>query len=277
MEHVEGYFKDVRDSNIYYQAWLPEEEVKAAVLIVHGLGEHSGRYGNVVEKLVPHGYALYGFDLYGHGKSDGPREFIKSMADYMDTITHYKAMIKAWQPDKPLFILGHSMGGLLVPHYLLDHAEDFRGAVISAPAILVPPGITKMVVAAGKVLSVLAPKAGVMQLDANGVSKDPEVVRAYVNDPLVFHGKTSARLSAEMLDAMMRVNNEMSEIKLPVIILQGSKDLMADPEGAKKLYQNVSSEDKTLKVYKGLYHEVFNEPERAQVLSDLEGWLDAHL
>jgi len=277
MEHVEGYFKAVRDSKIYYQAWLPDGAVKAAVLIVHGLGEHSGRYENVVGQLVPQGYAVYGFDLYGHGKSDGPREFVKSMADYFETITHYKNMIKEWQPDKPLFILGHSMGGLLVPNYLLDHAEDFRGALISAPAILVPPGITKAVVAAGKVLSFLAPKAGVMQLDANGVSKDPEVVQAYVNDPLVCHGKTSARLSAEMLDAMMRVNKEMGEITLPVLILQGGKDTMADPKGAEKLYQNVSSEDKTLKVYEGLYHEVFNEPERAQVLADVQAWLDAHI
>ena len=277
MEHIEGHFTAVRDDKFYYQAWLPDGDCKAAILIVHGLGEHCGRYGNVVDYLVSRGYALYGFDLYGHGKSDGKREFVKSMADYTDTITQYKEMIQEWQPDKPLFILGHSMGGLLVPFYLLDYPEDFRGAVISAPAIEVPPGITKATIAAGKVLSKLAPKAGVMQLDANGVSKDPEVVKAYVNDPLVFHGKTSARLSAEMLDAMMRVNNEMGKIKLPVLILQGSEDFMADPQGAKSLHANVGSEDNTLKIYEGLYHEIFNEPEREQVLSDVAAWLDAHL
>ncbi len=276
MKYIEGNFKAVRDSNIYYQGWLPDGDVKAAVLIVHGLGEHSGRYGNVVEHLVPKGYAIYGFDLYGHGKSDGKREFVKSMADYTDTITQYKEMIKGWQPGKPIFILGHSMGGLLVPFYLLDHSEDFRGAIISAPAILIPPNITKATVAAGKILSKLAPKAGVMALDANGVSRDPEVVRAYKEDPLVFHGKTSARLSAEMLNAIMRVNHEMDQIALPVLILQGSEDKLADPKGAEILYEKVSSEDKTLKVYDGLYHEVFNEPEHSQVLTDVETWLAAH-
>jgi len=277
MKHIEGHFKAVRDSNIYYQAWLPDGEVKAVVLIVHGLGEHSGRYGNAVEDLVPKGYAVYGFDLYGHGKSDGRREFVKSMADYTDTITQYKEMIKGWQPGKPIFILGHSMGGLLVPFYLLDHPEDYRGAIISAPAILIPPNITKVTIAAGKILSKLAPKAGVMALDANGVSRDPEVVRAYKEDPLVFHGKTSARLSAEMLRAIMRVNHEMDQIVLPVFILQGSEDKLADPKGAEILYENVRSEDKTLKVYDGLYHEVFNEPEHSQVLADVETWLAAHL
>lgn len=277
MEHMEGYFKAVRDSNIYYQAWLPDGEVRAAVLIVHGLGEYSGRYLNVVNHMVPLGYALYGFDLYGHGKSDGQREFVRSFEDYTQTVTEYKAMVKSWQPDKPLFILGHSMGGLIVTYYLLDHSEEFRGAVISAPSVVIPSGISKGTIFAGKILSKIAPKMGVMGLDANGVSRDPKVVEAYVNDPMVFHGKTTARLSSELLNAMMRVSEEMEKITVPFIAVQGSQDYLVNPDGTKMLNERASSKDKTLKVYEGLFHEVFNEPERAQVLSDVESWLDAHL
>lgn len=277
MKHSEGNFKAVRDSSIYYQAWLPDGECKAAILIVHGLGEYSGRYMNVVNHLVPKGYALYGFDLYGHGKSDGQREFVQSFEDFTSTVGEYKAMVKSWQPDKPIFILGHSMGGLIVTTYLLDHSEEFQGAVISAPSVMIPDGINKGTIFAGKVFSKIAPKMGVMGLDANGVSRDPEVVKAYVNDPMVFHGKTTARLSSELLGAIMLANEEMEKITVPFIAVQGSEDYLVNPAGTKMLYERASSKDKTLKIYEDLYHEVFNEPEHDQVLSDVEAWLDAHL
>jgi len=128
-----------------------------------------------------------------------------------------------------------------------------------------------------KVLSAIAPKAGVLALDATGISRDPEVVKTYVNDPLVFHGKTPARLAAEMLKAMQRVTAEVGIISLPFITIQGSLDKLVDPNGTRMLYEKASSKDKTIKIYKGLYHEVFNEPERAIVLKDVETWLKAHV
>jgi acylglycerol lipase len=273
MDHIEGYFKGVRNTNIYYQAWLPAGNIKAALLVVHGLGEHCGRYMNVVNYFVQLGYAIYGFDHIGHGKSEGAREFIDCFEDYTDTLTIYHNMVKAWHTGKPMFLLGHSMGGLIALYYLLDHQGDFKGAVISAPSIKISDSISRVTVAIGKILSVLVPKAGVFALDANGISRDPEVVRDYVSDPLVFHGKTPARLAAELLKAMLRVAAEADKIILPFIVIQGSEDKLVDPGGAQMLYEKAGSKDKTIKVYDGLYHEVFNELERARVLKDVETWL----
>ncbi len=208
MNFTEGYCKGVRDSKLYYQTWQPEGEVKAGIVIVHGLGEHSGRYGNVVNHLVPRGYAIYGFDLIGHGKSEGEREFVKGFEDYTDSLTTYIGLVKEWLPDKPFFLLGHSMGGTIATYYLLDHSDTFRGAVISASSITVPEHFNQSTLLAAKILSKLAPKMGLMQLDANDISRDPEVVRVYLEDPLVFQGKTTVRLMAEMLKAMIRINED---------------------------------------------------------------------
>ncbi len=277
MNHTEGTFKGVRNLTIYYQAWLPEGDVKAMLFVTHGLGEHSGRYMNVVNHFVPLGYAVYGLDHVGHGKSEGGRELVERFEDYTDTLTLYYKMVKGWQPGKPIFLLGHSMGGLIASYYLLDHQADFKGAVISAPAIKIGDSISKTTITMGRILSKVAPRMGLLALDANGISRDPEVVRVYVNDPLVFHGKTPARLAAEMLRAMQRVTAEVGAITLPFITLQGGQDKLVDPGGAQMLYDRAGSTDKTLKIYEGLYHEVFNEPERAQVLKDVETWLEAHI
>ena len=277
MNHKEGHFKGVRDSEHYYQAWLPEGEIKAGIVIVHGLGEHSGRYDNIVNHLVPRGYAVYGFDLIGHGKSEGEREFVKGFEDYTVSLTTYLALVKDWLPDKSVFLLGHSMGGLIATYYLLDHSDAFRGAVISAPTVTVPEHFNQSTLLAAKILSKLTPKMGLMQLDANDISRDPEVVRVYLEDPLVFKGKTTVRLMAEMLKAMIRVNEEISQISIPFIYVGGGADKLALPKRAKTIYERAKSKDKTLKIYEGLSHEVFNEPERAQVLQDVANWLDAHI
>jgi alpha-beta hydrolase superfamily lysophospholipase len=277
MKHIDGNFKSVRGIDIYYQGWLPEGKVKAVVFVVHGLGEHSGRYMNVVNHFTPLGYAIYGLDHIGHGKSGGDRELVIQFDDFTAPLTTYYTMVKSWHPDKPIFILGHSMGGLIECYYLLDHQEYFKGAIISAPAIKVGESVSQTTITMGKVLSVIAPKAGVLALDANNISKDPEVVKAYVNDPLVFHAKTPARLAAEMLKAMLRVTAEAGKITIPFIAVQGSADKLVDPGGIRILENKTSSLDKTIKVYDGLYHEVFNEPERQIVLKDVENWLDAHL
>ena len=277
MNHVEGSFKGARNANIYYQAWLPEGDARAVLILVHGLGEHSGRYMNVVNHFVPLGYALYGLDHIGHGKSEGTRELVERFEDYISTLTTYYDMVKGWQTGKPVFLLGHSMGGLIASYYLLDHQANFRGGILSAPFVKVSDSISQATIIVGKILSVVAPRARLVTLDANGISRDPEVVRAYVNDPLVFHGKTPVRLGAELLKAMLRVRAEADRITLPLIILQGGGDRLIDPACGQILYDKAGSKDKTIKVYEGLYHEVFNEPERARVLKDVETWLAAHV
>lgn len=277
MKHQEGTFKGVRDADIYYQYWLPEDEPKAVLLIVHGLAEHSGRYMNVVNHFVPLGYGVYGLDHLGHGRSDGTRVYVERFEDYTETLKIYFDMVRQWQPDKPFFLVGHSMGGLIGALYLLDHQAELAGAVLSGPCVKVPDNVSPVTVLLGRLLSALMPRAELLGLEAEGVCRDPAVVEAYVNDPLVHTGKTTARLAAELLKAMARVTAEATRITLPILLVQGSADRLVDPHGAQMLYDTASSGDKQIEIYEGFYHEVFNEPEHNQVLRDVETWLEAHL
>lgn len=277
MKHKDGYFNGVRDANIYYQSWLPEGEPKAILVIVHGLAEHSGRYMNVVNHLVPSGYAVYGIDHIGHGKSDGKRGYVERFEDYTKVLKNYFNMIEKLQPGKPIFLIGHSMGGLISAAYLLNHQDELSGAILSGPGIKMSDNISKATILAAKLFSVLMPKLGIKQLDSNGVSSDPAVVDAYNNDPLVYTGKATARLGAELIKTMQHVTQQAAKIKLPIMIVQGSDDKIVDPGGAQFLYDLVGSKDKTIKIYNGFYHEVFNEPEHEQVLNDVKTWLTTQL
>lgn len=277
MNHIDGTFEGPRGLDIYYQGWLPEGEVKAVLFIVHGLGEYCGRYTNVVNRFVPLGYAVYGLDHIGHGKSGGDREMVKRFEDFAEPLKTYYKLVTAWQPGKPVFIYGHSLGGLITSFHLLDEQASFKGAIISAAGVKVPENISGMTVFMGKVLSVLAPKTGILGLDTNYLSHDKAVVDTYNADPLVFHGKTPARLAAEMLRAMMRVSAEAARITLPVFILHGSGDKIVDPAASIMLNEKVSSKDKSFKIYEGDYHEVHNELDREVMFKDLETWLAAHV
>jgi len=277
MKHQEGFFKGVREANIYFQSWLPEGEPRAVLLIVHGLAEHCGRYGNVVDHFVLLGYAVYGIDHLGHGKSDGTRVYVKRFDDYTNTLKAYFDKVRGSQPGKPIFLVGHSMGGLISAVYLLDHQAELAGAVLSGPAVKIPKYVTPVILFMGKMLSALVPKYGLLPLDANGVSRDPSVVQAYVSDSLVHRGKATARLAAEMLKAMQTITAQAARITLPILVVQGSADRLVNPSGARMLYDAVSSVDKEIKIYDGFYHEVFNEPEHNKVLHDVEIWLESHL
>ena len=201
-----------------FQSWLPESEPKAVLLIVHGLAEHSGRYINIVNHFVPLGYAVYGMDHLGHGKSDGTRVYVKRFEDYTNMLKIYFDRIRRWQPGKPIFLVGHSMGGLISAVFLLDHQAELTGAVLSGAAVKVSDNITPAILVVGKILSALMPRFGLIGLDAKGVCRDPAVVQAYVSDPLVFKGKTTARLAAEMRKAMQYVSAAATKITLPIMI-----------------------------------------------------------
>jgi alpha-beta hydrolase superfamily lysophospholipase len=203
--------------------------------------------------------------------------FVERFEVFTDTLKRFFDQIQATHPGLPIFLVGHSMGGLIAAKYLLQHQNELTGAILSGPAVKVSESISSMTITLAHLLSKIMPKAGLVQLDASAVSRDPEVVRAYQNDPLVYNGKTTARLGAELLKATLELKEKTSQIKLPLLIMQGSEDQLVDPSGAKEFYANVASQDKTLKLYEGLYHEIFNEPERLQVFADLEHWLEQHL
>lgn len=274
MIHSEGTFSGYKGLQIYHQSWVPDTEPHALILLVHGLGEHSSRYGNVVDRLVPKGYAIYALDHIGHGRSEGARKYADSFSVFTDTLTEYLTKIKVWHPDLPVYLLGHSLGGLIGATYLLEHQDEFSGAILSAPALMVYDKVTPLMWMAGKVLSVVWPKAGLLALKGEAASRSPEVLEANSIDPLVVKTKTTARLSVEIYNAMLHVQAKSAMITLPMLILQGTADVIVNPEGAETFFENISSRQKTLKMYDGLFHEVFNEPERELVLDDLEAWLE---
>ncbi len=278
MKHEEGFLNKNGDQKVFYQCWLPEGDLKAVLLVVHGLAEHCGRYMNVVNHFVPLGYGIYGFDLPGHGKSHGKRVYVNRFEDYTRTLSTFLDKVRTLHHETPLFLVGHSMGSLVSAVFLTHRQEDFSGAILSGPgAVKVPDSISSATILAGKIFSAVMPKIGLIRLDADGVSRDPSVVRAYVEDPLVYTGKTTARLAAEILKAMQRFPQEAARITLPILLLQGDADKLVDPDGAGMLFEAVQSSDKTLKMYDGLYHEIFNEPERDQVLGHMEQWLENHM
>jgi acylglycerol lipase len=277
MKHQEGYLKSNRATNVYYQYWLPEDKPKAILMVAHGLAEHSGRYMNLVNHFVPLGYGVYGIDHIGHGKSEGKRVYVEQFQDFTKTLKIYFDSIREKQPETPIFLIGHSMGGLIGAAYLLEHQDDLSGAVLSGPAIKIPENISQIAILAGKIFSVLMPRLGVAPLVFKGISRDPAVVDAYINDPLVYTGKITARLAAELIKTMRHVTEHAAKIKLPILIAQGSKDSLVDPGGAQLLYDLVGSGEKVIKLYDGFYHEIFNEPEHAQVLRDVQLWIETQL
>jgi alpha-beta hydrolase superfamily lysophospholipase len=202
---------------------------------------------------------------------------VERFQDFLDPLKVFLGRIRDWQPETPIFLVGHSMGGLISAAYLLDQPDEPVGAILSAPSVKMPGSVSTLTLFAGKILSALLPRLGLVRLEAEGISRDPAVVRAYRGDPLVFTGKITARLGTELLKTMDRVLVEARKISLPLLILQGAADKLVDPGGARILFDRVGSADKTIKVYEGLYHEVFNEPERGRVLDDVEKWLAARL
>lgn len=271
--HSETTFTAPNGDTIYRQSWLPDAPPRAIILLVHGLSEHSSRYMNVVNHFVPQGFAVYGFDHSGHGKSTGYRKYIADFGEYIATLAMVSASVRAEYSGVPVFLLGHSMGGLIAARYLPQHQQEFSGAIISAPAIKLVGSLSPFTIQVGKVMSVLLPKIGLIPLNPYGVSRDTEVVNAYLDDPLIYKGKTPARLAAEILKNMDAVLADAERITLPVLIVQGSADIIVDPEGAQWLHDALGSDDKNLQVYDGLYHEVLNEPEHKSVLADIENWL----
>jgi alpha-beta hydrolase superfamily lysophospholipase len=278
MKHTMGTFESARRQKLFYQSWLPDNQPPQAVLlIIHGLAEHCGRYGNVVDYFVPRGYAVYGLDHLGHGQSAGTRVYVDHFSDFTDNVKIYFDMIRQWQPDISIFIIGHSMGGLISVIYLLEHQHELAGVILSAPLIKAGDETPAMMIALAKIMATIWPKLPLAQVEAQGVSRDPAVVQAYIDDPLVYNGKVTARLGAELINAMQRAQTEAAAITLPIFILQGGGDLLVNPAGAQTLYDRASATDKQIKIYDGLYHEIFNEPEHAQVLGDVATWLEAHL
>ncbi len=277
MEHTEGRFRGHKNLDLYYQCWLPEGEPRAILLVVHGLCEHSGRYTNLVSYFVPRGYAVCGVDHRGHGRSEGLRCYTGRFSDYLDDLKTFFDIVCDEYSDTKFFLVGHSLGGLIATAYAVYHQRELAGLLLSGASLKASSGWSPALIAIGRMLSLLLPKLGVATLDISALSQDQAVVDAYVNDPLNYLGKIRARVGAELINAMKELPCQMPEISLPILIMQGTADRLTDPEGSRMLYERVGSKDKTLKLYEGFYHEIFNEPGHQQVFADMEAWLATHV
>ena len=270
-------FANGDDDKYYYLHWPCAEDAKAVILLVHGLGEHCERYAGLAEYLNQHQYALCSMDLPGHGQSSGRRGHIQQFSDFGDAVQSLYDKITSLYPEKPVFLLGHSMGGLIATHFLLDKQSLFKGALLSGAAIQSPQQPPAFQVAIMRAISKIWPTLGVMTLDASQVSRDPLVVDDYMCDPLVNKGRLSARLLTEIFDAMATCREHAAKIALPIRIMHGGADVMTSPEGSESLHQAISSSDKQLKIYPELFHEIFNEPEKLSIYGEMVQWLDQRI
>jgi alpha-beta hydrolase superfamily lysophospholipase len=273
-----GKLIGARELSVYWRYWSPQEAAPRAVLLIaHGAGEHSARYRSLAGYFTRRGYAIAALDHPGHGLSEGRYGHVDRFQDFLSTLDIFQRQVAADFDGLPLILVGHSMGGLISGLHLLERQADFIGCVMSGPAIKteIEPGYLQLLLI--RCLSVLAPSVGVLQLDASGVSRDTAVVADYLNDPLVNHGKMSARLVAELFGAMHLIQARAENITLPVLLLHGGSDVMTSPQGSRFLYEHIGSSDKTLKVYPDLYHEIFNEPEHEAVFTDVLDWCDRQL
>jgi len=273
-QHQEGTFKTNDGLNLFEQRWQPLKKPKAVVIIIHGYAEHSGRYAHVAEYLVNHGYTVETFDLRSHGKSEGKNTHIRSFDEFLSDLALFLKRVKERHPNKNLFLLGHSMGGTIAVLFDITRKPDLKGIILTGATLKISDEISPFLVRISSILGTLVPKLPTIKVDCHAISRDPEIVKKYDNDPLVYRGGIPARTGAEFTRATKLIQKQMELVTLPLLILSGTADRLSDPEGSKQLYERAESKDKTLKLYDGLYHEILNEPEKARVMADIVEWLD---
>ena len=258
--------------------WLPDGagRPEAAVIIAHGYAEHAGRYDALAARLVGAGYAVYALDHRGHGHSEGERANVGVFREFVSDLARFTEHVREIHPNPPRFLLGHSMGGLVALQMVLEQPERVDGLILSGAYLSNAVRVPRALLALSRPVSRLFPSLPVQPLDTSALSRDPAVVEAYKADPLVYHGNVKARLGSEMLQAGAFVTERADSVHLPVLIMHGGADRLAAPEGSRELFERVGSRDKTLHIYEGYYHEIFNDVGKEKPVGDVLEWLGAH-
>ena len=274
VSHEQSTFEGTGGLRLFAQSWRPaNEEPRAVLVVVHGLKDHSSRYGELAVRLVGEGFAVHAFDLRGHAHSEGVRVHIDSFEEYLTDLGLFLERVRAREPGKPVFLFGHSMGGAIVTLFTLEKKPDIQGLVLSAPALKPGADVSGALIATTRVVGGVLPNLKVLELDPKQFSRDPEVVKENETDPLVFQQGGPARTASRLLSALDTLSERMEEVSTPVLVMHGTADTVTDPEGSKALVQKARAKDKTLKLYDGLFHDLLHEPEKAQVLGDVVQWL----
>ena len=272
---TESTFKNSDGMNIFTRSWLPAGKPRAAVVIVPGFNSHSGYYKWVGEQLAVAGLAAYSLDLRGRGRSDGERFYVSKFPDYVRDVSGFVAIVKSEQPGLPIFVLGHSAGGVVSCLYALEHQDELAGLVCESFAFQVPAPDFALAVFKG--LAHVAPHAHVLRLKNEDFSRDPNVVDAMNSDPLIAHETQPTQTLAEMVRADELLKRSFPLFTLPLLILHGTNDKATRPSGSQLFYDTVGSDDRTLKLYEGAYHDLLNDTDKETVIADIRMWLEEHL
>lgn len=268
-----GYVSSKDGTRLFYR-WRPADDAAGAVVVVHGFGEHSGRYGHVQEALAARGLASVAFDYRGFGRADGQRAFVLRFADYLDDVARAVAFSRERAPGLPTFLLGHSQGGLVAALYAIERPDGLAGSVLTSPAFGASVRIPAWKDGLARVLSGLVPRFSLPTgIPSDGVSRDPEVVRAYDEDPLRARVAT-ARWYTELLSAQARAMEGAPRLSMPVLVIQAGADRLVSPDASERWTGLVGSDDRRFVRWPGLYHEVMNEPEKGEVLAEIGAWIE---
>ncbi len=262
---------------LFRRVWEPDGELRAVVVLAHGLGEHSGRYDDVARRLASNGFAVWALDHRGHGRSAGRRVHVERFAAYEDDLELLRRQAMVAHPDLPRVLLGHSMGGAIALGHVIDHPGAFDALVLSGPLTDAAHGLPAAVVVAGRWLARIAPTLPLIRFDGAAVSRDPAVVQAYLDDPLVYRGRLTAGLGNQLVARTARFPDEVGGLRLPVLVVHGTADRLVPIDTSRELVAQFGSADVTLAEQPGLYHEVLNEPEREAVLTVIIDWIEQRL
>lgn len=273
----ERTFDGVSGVPIVYDVWTPDIDPTGVVLICHGYAEHARRYDHVAQRFGEAGLLTYALDLRGHGRSGGRRVYLKNIGEYTADFHHLVGLATAAHPELKRVVLGHSMGGGVVFTYGVEHPDDYAAMVLSGPAVYAQDAVSSVMIGVAKVLGSLLPGLPVENLPADAVSRDPDVVAAYEADPLVHHGKLPAGVAKALIGVGQTMPQRAAALTAPLLVVHGGQDKLIPVAGSQRLVDCVGSADVNLKVYPELYHEVFNEPERAVVLDDVTTWIATRL
>ena len=273
MPHTEDSFQTDDGLTLHEKGWLPDEQPAAVLVVVHGVIEHCGRYAEMAETLNRHGVAVYGFDLRGHGRSDGVRIWVKRFDRYVADLETFVDRVAGRHPKTPLFVFGHSMGGTIAGLFALQRPDALAGLALSAPALVVPNELFPLLRRLAAVGSVLFPRLRLVKMGGERMSSDPDVVAHFQADPLVFHGRMPTRTGGEILQAGERLLQHAERLAMPLLIMHGTGDVVTSPESSRELHDRAPSTDKTLKLYDGLYHDLPREPGKEQMFADIAQWL----
>jgi alpha-beta hydrolase superfamily lysophospholipase len=276
LEHREGTFLGSGGLSLYYQAWLPSRPRRAVLVNLHGLGDHSGLYPNLAAHFPAGGIALYAYDMRGNGRSAGQRAYVRRWGEYRDDLHVFLNQVRAWEPGLPLFLLGNSLGGLVVLDYTLQHPNGLAG-VIAAATPLGEVGVPPILMALGRLLSRVLPRFSLnVGMDLSGLARDPAVVESVLADPL-FHRRGTARLSTEVTAAIDRVQELAGNLAVPLLVLHGSADRMVPPDGSRRFFAKVRYPDREFREYPDAYHGLFADLDFERVLQDVERWVETHI